>query len=165
MLKYLAGMVLVVSVTIVLTARWSQAVPQAAPRDAAGSGYQALADRFWTQWEAARPSEAVHSLSPDQGAWDNLGHLADDFQAATGGKCLGHSEVARKSMGSNMQYICFLAHYKPTPLRVEMLCYKADDIWTVIAFKINDSPQRWISEAGAVQLGAPADNNANNAGN
>jgi hypothetical protein len=165
MLKYLAGMLLVGCLAVMMTARWSHAVQQA-PHDATGGGYQALADRFWTQWEGARPSEAVHALSPDLAAWDNLGHAADDFQASTGGKCLGHSEVARKSMGSNMEYICFLAHYKPAPLRIEMLCYKADDIWTVIAFKIDNSPQRWMTEASAMQLGAPADNNnANNPGN
>ena len=162
MLKYLAGVVVAVLVAIVLTSHWSQAVPQAARDPNAASGYQALADRFWTQWEGARPSEAVHSLSTDLGAWDQLGHAADDFQAATGGKCLGHSEVARKSLGSNMQYLCYLAHYKPAPLRIEMLLYKADDIWTVISFKIDNSPQRWMAEVSATQLGAATvDNNAN----
>jgi len=164
MFRYLVVMGLVVCVAITVTARRSSAIPQAA--QPAPAAYQALADRFWTQWEGARPSEAVHALSPDQGAWDSLGHAADDFQATTGGKCLGHSEVSRKSMGSNMEYICYLAHYKPTPLRVEMLCYKADDIWTVIAFKIDNSPQRWMNEVGALQLGSAAEANPqNNAGN
>lgn len=165
MLKYLAGTLLAVVIAVTLTSRWSHAVQQA-PREAAGTGYQALADRFWTQWEGARPSEAIRSLSPDLGTWDNVGHAADDFQAATGGKCLGHSEVARKSMGSNMEYICYLAHYKPAPLRVELLCYKADDIWSVISLKVDNSPQRWMAEVSATQLGAVADNpNANNGGN
>ena len=150
--KVYAGIVLVVLVGSGLTVRWSRAV-QESPRES--PSLQGAIDRFWTQWEGSRPSEAVHALSPDQGTWDQAGRGADDFQANAGGKCLGHSEIARKSMGTNMEYVCFLAHYNPLPVRVEMLYYHATGPWTVIGFRVDGNTTRWMNEASSTQLGNP----------
>lgn len=160
MKKLFAGVVVLVMLLVVgLTTRWSRAL-QDAPKPP--TNLQTLTERFWTQWQTSRPSEAVHMLSPDQGTWDQAGRAADDFQANAGGKCLGHSEITRRAMGPNLEYVCYLAHYNPLPVRVEMLCYKASDTWTVIGFRVDGNTTRWMNEAASFQLGSSAE--APNAG-
>jgi hypothetical protein len=150
---YVGIVALVVVAAVGLTARWGRAV-QEGPK---AEGYQGVADHFWAQWEGTRPSEAVHGLSPDLGTWDQIGRTADDFQAQFGGKCLGHTEIAQKSLGPSLHYICYLAHYNPSPLRVEMLCYRATDTWTVIGFRVDANPARWLAQASETQLGTSTD--------
>lgn len=121
-----------------------------------------VADGFWKTWEGVRPSEAVQKAWPEQREWDAIGRAADDFQSnAIGGKCLGHSEVARKALGPNVQYISYYAIYQPTPLRVEMLCYKAADQWNIIALHVDANPQHWLTQANQQQFGSGTDGNAN----
>ena len=146
MKKVYAAIVLVLVASLALTVRWTRAV-QDSPK--AASSAQMLTDRFWTQWEGARPSEAVHALAPDTGAWDQAGRAADDFQANAGGKCLGHSEISHKSMGTNLEYVCFLAHYNPVPVRVEILLYRSTGPWTVIGFRMDGNATRWMNEAAS----------------
>ena len=157
MRKLYAGFVVLAIVSVTLIARWSRAT-QDAPK---GEGPQAVTDHFWAQWEGTRPSEAVHALSPDQGYWDQVGQAADDFQTKAGGKCLGHSEIARKQLGGHLEYICYLAHYNPSPLRIEMLCYRATDTWNVIGFRVDPNPARWLAEASETQLGNVSEQNNN----
>jgi hypothetical protein len=119
---------------------------------------------FWNRWEGIKPSEALRRSAPtpdDQRAWEDLGRHADDYQSRTGGRCLGHSELARKSLGDNMQYIVFFALYEPTPLRVHLLLYKAKDNWTIIALKIDGEPYRWLEEAAQSQLPTPPAGSSN----
>ena len=158
MKKVSLAIALVLVVTMGLTVKWTRAV-QDAPKGA--NSPQALTDRFWTQWEGARPSEAVHALAPDTGAWDQVGRAADDFQTNSGGKCLGHSEIAHKSMGPNLQYVCFLAHYNPLPVRVELLLYRSTGPWTVIGFRMDGNTTRWMNEASSTLLGNAGDTTAN----
>ncbi|HEY8747833.1 MAG TPA: hypothetical protein VIM11_07655 [Tepidisphaeraceae bacterium] len=156
MKKFYIAAVLVVIVLLGSTVKWSHAV-QDAPKTP--NTAQQLVDRFWTQWEGARPSEAVHALSPDNGAWDQAGHAADDFQTNSGGKCLGHSEITHRNMGPNLEYICFLAHYNPLPVRVEMMLYRSTGPWTVIGFRIDGNTTKWMNEASSSLLGNPGDAN------
>ncbi len=46
-----------------------------------------------------------------------------------------------------MEYVSLLAHYDPTPLRVQMLYYKGKDKWALIGIRVDSSTQRWINEA------------------
>jgi hypothetical protein len=154
MKKIYAAIGLVVVVSLGVSVKWTRAL-QDAPKGAGSP--QVLTDRFWTQWEGARPSEAVHALSPETGAWDQVGRAADDFQTNSGGKCLGHSEIAHKPMGANLEYVCYLAHYNPVPVRVEMLLYRSTGPWTVIGFRMDNNTTRWMNEASSMQLGNPAE--------
>jgi hypothetical protein len=158
MKKIYAAIAVVLVVSLGLTIRWTRAT-QDAPKGP--SSPQALTDQFWTHWEGARPSEAVHALAPDTGAWDQVGRAADDFQTNSGGKCLGHSEIAHKSMGPNLEYICFLAHYNPLPVRVEMLLYRSNGPWTTIGFRIDNNTTRWMNEASSTLLGNSQDSGGN----
>jgi hypothetical protein len=158
MRKLYAGIVVVAVVAVAMTAKWSRALQDAPKAD----GYQPVVDHFWAQWEGTRPSEAVHTLSPDQGVWDQIGRAADDFQTNAGGKCLGHSEISQRSLGPNLHYLCYLAHYQPSPLRIEILCYKATDTWTVVGFRVDATPARWLAEASEMQLGSATAEGANN---
>ena len=158
MKKICIAIAMVLVVCLGLTIRSTRAT-QDAPK---GPGSpQALADQFWTHWEGSRPSEAIHALSPDKGFWDQAGRDADDFQTNSGGKCLGHSEIAHKSMGPNLEYVCFLAHYNPLPIRVEMLLYRSNGPWTAIGFRIDANPSRWMNEASSTLLGNSQDTGGN----
>ncbi|HXE55958.1 MAG TPA: hypothetical protein VN541_23230 [Tepidisphaeraceae bacterium] len=122
------------------------------------SNYQDVVDNFWKTWENSRPSEAIQRAWPDQRDWDAIGRAADEFQSnATGQKCLGHAEITHKALSPTMQYLCFYAQYAPTPLRVEMLCYKATDQWQIIALHVDAAPARWLAEANYQQFGSGSD--------
>jgi hypothetical protein len=162
MKKVSLAIALVLVVSLGLTVKWTRAL-QDAPKVATPP--QMLTDRFWTQWEGARPSEAVHALSPETGAWDQVGRAADDFQSNSGGKCLGHSEIAHKSMGPNLEYHCFLAHYNPLPVRVEILLYRSTGPWTVIGFRMDNNTTRWMNEASSTLLGNATEGTGNAAQN
>lgn len=112
--------------------------------------YASELDAFWQTWEAGRPSEAIRRAAPSaemQSAWSQIGRAADDFHERSGSKCLGHSQLERKRLGDAMEYVSLLAHYDPTPLRVQMLFYKARDKWSLIGIRVDSSTQRWINEA------------------
>ena len=69
------------------------------------AGMEQSAAEFWGRWEGVKPSEAIRRAAtvPDyQRVWDEIGQRADEFQSRSGGRCLGHSEIARKSLGENM---------------------------------------------------------------
>ena len=120
--------------------------------------YEPLVDEFWGRWEGVKPSEAIIRAAPTaelQRAWDDVARRADDFQSRAGGRCLGHSEIVQKSLGDNMQYMAFFAHYDPTPLRVQMLCYRSKDTWRLIHLRIDDEPGRWMEEAAGQIETAP----------
>jgi hypothetical protein len=117
---------------------------------AALPGLEQAINEFWTRWEGAKPSEAIRRAGPTADysrIWDELGQHSDDFQGRSGGKCLGHSEIARKSLGDNMQYVTFFALYDPTPLRVQLLFYRASNTWTIVSLRIDADPARWLEEA------------------
>lgn len=121
----------------------------------APAGYDSAVNEFWKRWETSRPSDAIRQAAPTgdfQRAWDRMAQAADDYQGRTGGKCLGHAEIARRSLGERMGYISFLALYDPVPLRVQMLYYRAQDKWTPISLRIDAAPSRWLQEANPLQV-------------
>jgi hypothetical protein len=121
-------------------------------------GVDQTAAEFWGRWEGVKPSEAIRraATTPDhQRDWDETGQRADDFQSRSGGRCLGHSEIARKSLGDNMHYVAFLALYDPMPVRVQLLFYRAKDTWTIIDLRLDAEPHRWLEEAQQSQMPAP----------
>lgn len=121
-------------------------------------GLDPAVNEFWGRWEGVKPSEAIRRAGPTvdyQRQWDELGQHADDFQAHSGGRCLGHSEIARKSLGDNMQYMAFYAIYDPTPLRVQLLMYRAKDTWTVLSLRVDGEPGRWLEEAAQSMMPTP----------
>ena len=125
---------------------------------AALPGLDQTVAEFWGRWEGVKPSEAIRRANPNvdfQRMWDELGQHADDFQSRSGGRCLGHSELAHKSLGENMQYFAFFALYDPTPLRVQLLLYRSKDAWTVISLHIDGEPNRWLEEAQQSILPTP----------
>jgi hypothetical protein len=152
MMKRLAAVLLVVAVAVLLTGRRSAAV-DGDGRDGRNAlpGLEQAAGEFWGRWEGSKPSDAIRRAAitqDDQRSWDDLGRLADDFQGrSAGGRCLGHSEIARKSMGDNLQYLSYLALYDPTPIRVHLLYYRSKDTWNLIGLRIDGDPQRWLAEA------------------
>ncbi|HEY2589111.1 MAG TPA: hypothetical protein VGI81_25435 [Tepidisphaeraceae bacterium] len=152
MMKRVAAVLLVVAVAVLLTGRRSAAV-DGDGRDGriALPGLDQAAGEFWGRWEGSKPSDAIRRAAitqDDQRSWEDLGRLADDFQSRSGGgRCLGHSEIARKSMGDNLQYLSFLALYDPTPLRIHLLYYRSKDTWNLIGLRIDGDPQRWLAEA------------------
>jgi hypothetical protein len=110
---------------------------------------------FWGRWEGVTPSDAIRRAGPTPDyprIWDELGQRADDFQSRSGGRCLGHSEISRKSLGDNMQYFAF---FDPTPLRVQLLMYRAKDNWTIISLHVDGEPARWLEEAGESIMPSP----------
>ena len=149
MVKRVAAILVVVAVAVLLTGNRSAAVD--GDGRVALPGLEQASNEFWARWEGAKPSDAIRRAAitqDDQRAWDDLGRMADDFQSrSTGGRCIGHSEFARRSMGDNMQYLSFLALYEPTPLRVHLLYYRAKDTWNLIGLRIDGDPQRWLAEA------------------
>jgi hypothetical protein len=157
MMKRITTVLLVIAMAVLLTGKRSAAVD--GEGRAALPGLDQAAAEFWSHWEGAKPSDAIRraAVTPDdQRLWDDLGRRADDFQSrSTGGRANGHSEIVRKSMGENMQYIVFLALYDPTPLRVHLLFYRAKDTWTVIALRIDGDPSRWLDEAAQSVSPAP----------
>jgi hypothetical protein len=132
---------------ILVAGKWARSVSA----DRAGDlPYAAELDAFWQTWEAGRPSEAIRRAAPSaelQNAWSQIGRAADEFHDRSGAKCLGHSQLERKKLGDAMEYISILAHYDPTPLRVQMLYYKGKDKWSLIGIRVDSSTQRWINEA------------------
>ncbi|HSU68185.1 MAG TPA: hypothetical protein VLJ39_15005 [Tepidisphaeraceae bacterium] len=113
---------------------------------------------FWGRWEGVKPSEAIRRANPNadfQRTFDDLGARADDFQVRSGGRCLGHSEYAHKSLGESMQYFAFFALYDPTPVRVQLLLYRAKDTWTIISIRMDAEPSRWLDEAGESVMPTP----------
>ena len=126
------------------------------PQQAAAGADSAIED-FWKRWEGGSPSIAIRNAWPAQRQWDAVGREADEFQNRTGGKCLGHSPVARRSLGPNVEFACFFALYDPTPMRVEMLYYRATDKWNLISLRIDGNPARWLREASVLQLGDAPD--------
>jgi hypothetical protein len=147
MRKLHSVLMLVGIVAVALALKWSAAV-HAAP--AGRSGYDSELEDFWRLWESDRPSAAIRhaATTPEfQAAWQNLGQGADTFQDHAGGRSLGHSEIHRRAIGDNMAYVSFLALYDPTPLRVQMLYYRAKDKWTAISLRIDSNPARWLAEA------------------
>jgi len=116
------------------------------------------AGEFWSRWEGVKPSDAIRRAAPtpdDERAWEEIGQRADDFQAHSGGRCLGHGELARKSLGDNMEYVSYFALYDPTPMRVHLLFYRAKDVWRVISIHVDFEPIRWLEEAAESQLPTP----------
>lgn len=133
----------------------SVATAQAAPP---ASSDAAVTD-FWKRWETVRPSEAIRqaAASPDyQRLWERLGQAADDFQGRSG-RCLGHSQIARRTLGDRMEYVSFFALYDPTPMRVQMLFYRASDKWSAVSVRIDASPYRWLQEANPTTVAIPAE--------
>jgi hypothetical protein len=119
---------------------------------------QAALNEFWGRWEGVKPSEAIRRAGPTAEyprIWDDLGLRADDFQSRSGGRCLGHSEISRKPLGENMLYLTFFALYDPTPLRVQLLMYRAKDNWTVIGLHVDGEPARWLEEAAQATMPTP----------
>lgn len=164
MMKRVVAIVALVTIAVLLTGRRSAAVDGEARN--ALPGLEQASGEFWTNWQAARPSDAIRKAATtpdDQRDWDELGRLADNFQSrSVNGRCIGHSEVARRSMGDNMQYVSYLALYEPTPLRVHLLFYRAKDTWNVIGLKIDGDPQRWLAEAAQFVSPAPPTSGGNN---
>ena len=148
MMKRFVPVLLVTLMAVLLTDRQSAAVDGDAR---ALPGLQQTIDQFWANWEGGKPSDALRRapvMQDDQRMWDELGRRADDFQSrSNGGRPNGHSEVARKSLGDNMQYVVYLSLYDPTPLRVHLLLYRAKDTWSIIALRIDGDPSRWLDEA------------------
>jgi hypothetical protein len=149
MIKRFAPVVLVTVMAMFLTVRKSAAVD--GDGRAALPGLQQTIDQFWANWEGGKPSDALKRapvMQDDQRMWDELGRRADDFQShSNGGRPSGHSEVVRKSLGDNMQYVVYPSLYDPTPLRVHLLLYRAKDTWSIIALRIDGDPSRWLDEA------------------
>jgi hypothetical protein len=124
----------------------------------ASTAMDRAAVEFWARWEGMKPSEAIRRAAPTpdhQREWEEMGQRADDFQGRSGGRCLGHSEIVRKSLGDNMQYVAFFALYDPTPIRVQLLFYRAKDAWTIIGIRLDMEPNRWLEEAQQSQMPAP----------
>ena len=119
-------------------------------------GFDPMLDEFWGRWEGVKPSEAIIRAAPTpelQRAWDDIARRADDYQSRAGGRCLGHSEITQKSLGENVEYVSYFAHYDPTPLRVQILCYRSKDTWRLINLRIDDEPSRWMEEvSGQVEV-------------
>jgi hypothetical protein len=161
MMKRIATIAMVIAMAVLLTGKRTAAVDGDGRADgrAALPGLEQAATEFWSHWEGAKPSDAIRraAVTPDdQRLWDELGRRADDFQSrSTGGRSAGHSEIIRKSMGDNMQYVVFLALYDPTPLRVHLLFYRPKDTWTIIALRIDGDPSRWLDEAAQSVSPAP----------
>lgn len=149
MIKRVAAVLVVVAVAVLLTGNRSAAVDNEGR--ASLPGLDQAAGEFWGRWEGSKPSDAIRRAAitqDDQRAWEDLGRSADDFQGrSAAGRCLGHSEFARRSMGDNLQYLSYLALYEPTPLRVHLLYYRAKDTWNLIGLRIDAEPQRWLAEA------------------
>lgn len=111
--------------------------------------------QFWDRWESQRPSEAIRLATTNtdlQRAWEQIGRTADEYQARTGGKCLGHSQITRKPLGDRMQYISFFALYDPSPMRVQMLYYRPRDAWTLLSIRVDFNPARWLEEQNQPQV-------------
>lgn len=122
---------------------------KAADGERQAQGAEQAVNDFWGRWENAKPSEAIRRSGPTADyprIWDELAEKSDDFQNRAGGRCLGHSEIVHKQMGENVAYFAFYALYEPTPLRVQMLLYRAKENWSVIDLKIDSEPMRWLDE-------------------
>jgi len=157
MMKRLAVVLLVVAMAVLLTGRRSAAVD--GDGRTALPGLEQAAGEFWGRWEGSKPSDAIRRAAitqDDQRSWEDLGRLADDFQGrSVGGRCVGHSEIAHRAMGDNLQYLSFLALSEPTPLRVHLLYYRSKDTWNLIGLRIDGDPQRWLAEAAQFVSPAP----------
>ena len=152
MKKVLLALLAAVVIGTALTAKKPRAVA-ASPQPPAG--YDADVEEFWRRWEGDKPSEAVRhaAATPDvQRIWESIGHVADEFQNRAGGKCLGHSEIARRALGDRMEYIAFYALYDPTPIRVQMLYYCPKDRWEAVSLRVDSVPARWLEEASQAQI-------------
>jgi hypothetical protein len=118
-------------------------------------GLDAEINDFWQKWEGDKPSEAIRRAAPNadgQQAWAPIGQAADEFQFRAGGRCLGHSEVTRKAMSDRMEYVSYLALYEPSPMRVQLLYYKAKDKWSAVGLHIDSNTTRWMEEVNAIQV-------------
>src|SRR5579864_291238 len=124
---------------VVFSVTGSRAVQNS--RQEAKAADQAIED-FWKRWEGGSPSTAIRNAWPAQREWDAVGRDADEFQNRSGGKCLGHSPVIRRSLGANVEFACFYALYDPTPMRVQMLYYRSSDKWNLIGLRIDTNPAR-----------------------
>lgn len=119
------------------------------------AGLDAEVGDFWQRWEGDKPSEAIRRAAPNadgQQAWAGIGQAADEFQFRAGGRCLGHSEVTRKAMGDRMEYVSYLALYEPSPMRVQLLYYRAKDKWSAVGLRIDSNTTRWMEEVNAIQV-------------
>jgi len=126
------------------------------------AGLDQAAGEFWSRWEGVKPSDAIRRAAPtpdDERSWEEIGQRADDFQVRSGGRCLGHGELSRKSLGDNMEYVAYFALYDPTPIRVHLLFYRAKDVWRVISIQVDSEPIRWLEEAAESQLPSPPQSN------
>ena len=119
------------------------------------AGLDTEINEFWQKWEGDKPSEAIRRAAPNpdgQAAWASIGQAADEFQFRAGGRCQGHSEISRKAMGDRMEYVSFLALYEPSPMRVQVLYYKAKDKWSAVGLHIDSNTTRWMEEVNAIQV-------------
>lgn len=147
--------VLLIAAVIALAFVTGRAPAQTRAGGALPGGLDTEVGDFWQRWEGDKPSEAIRRAAPNadgQQAWAGIGQAADEFQFRAGGRCLGHSEVIRKSMGDRMEYVSYLALYEPAPMRVQLLYYKSKDKWSAVGLRIDSNTTRWMEEVNAIQV-------------